>query len=308
MFKKTFSLFALAALTCLPAFSVQWLTDYEAAKAQAKAEKKLILMDFTGSDWCSSCIAMRKDVLDTPQFEEYAKDKFVCLEVDMPHHGRQPEKLREQNAKLCEAMEIRVYPTIAVTAPDGQVVGGFLGGIEEVSKAELLLNRAVKAGKSYRKAAKQKGEDRAKSLFKVWTNIPAELRGNSQAMKEEIIRLDTKHTTGMDDELKAEEQLKAFNEDLRPVTGAEDFLAVTLRYAPIAMPQNKVEIYRWMTTMLHQTAQTEEDIAKVAPYALELAELDISITEKQKKALIDDYSNPKKYLKRILKEREEMKE
>ena len=33
--------------------------------AQAKAEKKLLLLDFTGSDWCPYCIQMKKESLDT---------------------------------------------------------------------------------------------------------------------------------------------------------------------------------------------------------------------------------------------------
>ena len=29
-----------------------WLTDVPKAQAQAKAENKMVLLDFTGSDWC----------------------------------------------------------------------------------------------------------------------------------------------------------------------------------------------------------------------------------------------------------------
>ena len=44
-------------------------------EAQAKAENKIVLMDFTGSDWCRWCIKFDKEVLDTPEFAEYAANE-----------------------------------------------------------------------------------------------------------------------------------------------------------------------------------------------------------------------------------------
>lgn len=303
--KNTLFLPLLAAALFAPAFGVEWMTDLAAAQAKAKAEKKLILMDFTGSDWCGPCATMRKQVLDTPAFDAYAKDKFVCLEVDVPHHKRLPAKLQEQNAKLCEQYEIRVFPTVAVTAPDGQIVGGFLGSIDTQEKMVLMMDRAVAAGKKYRKAAKQQGEKRAKSLCAVWVNIPAELRGNSAAMKEEIIRLDTKHVTAMDDELKAEAQMKAFLDEAYRSKGAEDFVKITRKYAPIAMPQNKLEIYRWHVTMLLQTAETVEEIKEAGKYAFMMADLDPTISETAKEDLKKAYADPAAVLEEERRKREE---
>lgn len=34
-----------------PSVAAEWLTDLAKAKAQAKAENKLVLVNFTGSDW-----------------------------------------------------------------------------------------------------------------------------------------------------------------------------------------------------------------------------------------------------------------
>ena len=33
-----------------------WMTDVPKAVEKAKAEKKLVMLDFTGSDWCGWCI------------------------------------------------------------------------------------------------------------------------------------------------------------------------------------------------------------------------------------------------------------
>jgi len=39
---------------------VNWQTDFDLAKKQAKEENKPILMLFTGSDWCPPCKMLKK--------------------------------------------------------------------------------------------------------------------------------------------------------------------------------------------------------------------------------------------------------
>ncbi len=46
-----------------------WLTDLPKAQAQAKAENKLVLLDFTGSDWCIWCIKLDTDTFSKPEFQ-----------------------------------------------------------------------------------------------------------------------------------------------------------------------------------------------------------------------------------------------
>jgi len=59
-------LFALLLAPVAVMASEGWLTDLDAAKKQAAAEKKDILIDFTGSDWCGWCIKLDKEVFSTP--------------------------------------------------------------------------------------------------------------------------------------------------------------------------------------------------------------------------------------------------
>ena len=46
-----------------------WLTDYKNALETARTEKKAVLMDFTGSDWCGWCIKLRREVFATVEFQ-----------------------------------------------------------------------------------------------------------------------------------------------------------------------------------------------------------------------------------------------
>jgi thiol-disulfide isomerase/thioredoxin len=62
-----------------------WVTDFAKAQTQAKAEKKMVLMDFNGSDWCPPCKALRKNVLNTQTFLDFAKDNLILVDVDFPH-------------------------------------------------------------------------------------------------------------------------------------------------------------------------------------------------------------------------------
>ncbi len=97
-----------------------WLTDFSKAQAQAKAEKKMVLMDFNGSDWCPPCKALRKNVLSSPELLNYAKDNLVLVDVDFPRAKKQPEELKKANQTLAEKYGIEGYPTVIVLSSDGK--------------------------------------------------------------------------------------------------------------------------------------------------------------------------------------------
>src|SRR6516165_8692992 len=77
-----------------------WLTDLPKAQAKAKAENKLVLMDFNGSDWCPPCKALRKNVLSTKEFEDYAKKNLVLVDVDFPRSKELPANQKKANEAL----------------------------------------------------------------------------------------------------------------------------------------------------------------------------------------------------------------
>ena len=100
----------------------KWETDFEVAKKRAKAEKKPMLLDFTGSDWCGWCIQLKKEVFSTPEFAKYAKDNLVLVEVDFPQTKKLPKEEAEQNEKLQQEYKIEGYPTIILLNADGKKV------------------------------------------------------------------------------------------------------------------------------------------------------------------------------------------
>ena len=122
---KKFALGLLAVLALLPvrAEELQWLTDLPKAQAQAKAEDKLVLMDFTGSDWCGWCIRLNKEVFSTPEFAAYAKTNLVLVEVDFPMRKQLPDSVKAANDALQAKYDVQGYPTIIVLNGDGKKVG-----------------------------------------------------------------------------------------------------------------------------------------------------------------------------------------
>jgi len=101
----------------------KWETDLVVAKKRAKEENKKILADFTGSDWCGWCIRLKKEVFDTPEFQEYAKKNLIMLELDYPKQKALPSELKEQNDKLAQEFQVQGFPTVLLMNSRGKEVG-----------------------------------------------------------------------------------------------------------------------------------------------------------------------------------------
>jgi protein disulfide-isomerase len=111
-----------ALLVASAARAADWTEDYAAAAARAKKEHKMLLLDFTGSDWCSWCHRTDKEVFDTQKFKDFADQNLVLVKVDFPKSRPIPDDVKAQNAKLQEKYGVEGYPTLIVLGPDEKVV------------------------------------------------------------------------------------------------------------------------------------------------------------------------------------------
>jgi len=117
-----------------------WRTDLPGALSQAQSEGKLVLLDFTGSDWCPWCIKFDQDVLSTDQFGAYAASKLVLVKLDFPHTVPQPDSLKRDNADLSKRFQVNGFPTYVLLAADGHELGrqvGYSGGGPSAFISEL---------------------------------------------------------------------------------------------------------------------------------------------------------------------------
>jgi len=124
------ALAVLALSTTMGFAKTGWSEDYAKSVEQGKSEKKLILLDFTGSDWCGWCMKLDKEVFSTPEFKSYAKEHLVLVELDFPQRKPQTNKIKQQNEKLQSEFGIKGYPTIIVLNAEGKKVGelGYMEG------------------------------------------------------------------------------------------------------------------------------------------------------------------------------------
>src|SRR5262245_42516320 len=74
-----------------------WSTDLSAGLTRAGKEKRLVLANFTGSDWCGWCKRLHKEVFSTKEFAEFAKGNLVLVEIDFPSQKKQSESLKKAN-------------------------------------------------------------------------------------------------------------------------------------------------------------------------------------------------------------------
>ncbi len=89
-----------------------WLVNVEEAYELSKKTNKPILANFTGSDWCGWCKKLRAEVFDTPEFNKWAEENVVLLELDFPRRTELPLEQQQQNRSLQQAFKVTGFPTI----------------------------------------------------------------------------------------------------------------------------------------------------------------------------------------------------
>jgi len=85
-----------------------WSGNFNEAQVEAKKSHKLLLVNFAGSDWCGPCIRLRKEILESEAFENYAKDHLVLIRADFPRQKK--NQLPAAQVKLNEALAEKYNP------------------------------------------------------------------------------------------------------------------------------------------------------------------------------------------------------
>jgi thioredoxin-related protein len=95
----------LAIIICVSAMSfTKWEPNFDVAKKTATEKHQLILLNFSGSDWCGPCMRMRKEIFNSDVFSTMADTTLVMVNADFPRKKKnQLDKLvQQQNDALAE--------------------------------------------------------------------------------------------------------------------------------------------------------------------------------------------------------------
>jgi len=130
----------LIMLLALTLTSANWSSDFSQAKQLSRKENKLILLKFSGSDWCVPCIRMEKNIFSKDTFQHFAEDNLVMVNADFPRLKKnQPDKsITKQNETLAEQYDKQGhFPYTVLLNSDGKVLKAW-DGDPGVSPEELI--------------------------------------------------------------------------------------------------------------------------------------------------------------------------
>lgn len=106
-------------------FANAQIHNMDEAKTIAKKENRLILIKFSGSDWCGPCILLKKTIFDSSEFQSFANEKLVLLLADFPRQKKNqlPKEQQEWNNELAEKYNPQGdFPLLVLTDVSGSVL------------------------------------------------------------------------------------------------------------------------------------------------------------------------------------------
>jgi len=117
-----------------------WETDMEKAKVKAVQEHKLILLNFSGSDWCGPCIRLHDEVFESREFKQFAESGVILVNADFPRMKKNqlPKEQQKQNDFLAEKYDANgVFPYTVLLDAQGNVVKAW-EGFPQASPAQFV--------------------------------------------------------------------------------------------------------------------------------------------------------------------------
>ena len=111
---------------CLITISfANWQPDFEKAKQIAHDRHQLILLNFSGSDWCGPCIRMRKEIFDNELFSVMADSLLVLVNADFPRNKKNQlqKTVQAQNERLADKYNAEgKFPLTLLLDENGKVL------------------------------------------------------------------------------------------------------------------------------------------------------------------------------------------
>jgi thioredoxin-related protein len=130
----------LFAASLATASATTWLDDLEIAAQRARVMDRPLLINFTGSDWCSWCMRLDQEVFSSPEFTRFAEEHLVCVRLDYPRRRTLTARVAEQNTRAAQRYRVDRFPTIILVGQAGQEIArtGYRPGGPAMYRDHLL--------------------------------------------------------------------------------------------------------------------------------------------------------------------------
>lgn len=152
-----------------------WKRSHTNALREARRVEKPVLMWFTDSQNSPPSRALAQELFNKQEFEDWAGETFVRLQVDRQVTGENTESKADYVEYLKKHYKVRGQPTLLVLTPDGKVIGrynGYKRGEAEYKWGQLRQGArlALEAHEEWRAKMEKKGyrmwsDPRGRTLF-----------------------------------------------------------------------------------------------------------------------------------------------
>ncbi|KIC62661.1 thioredoxin family protein [Chryseobacterium taiwanense] len=137
-----------AILMVVFAVGIHAQSRLENAKKQASEKDELILLNFSGSDWCIPCIKLHKNIIETAEFKKLeAENVVVYINADFPRNKKNqlsPE-LKKENASLADEYNKKgLFPYTLLLNSEGKILKSWEGLPSENALAFSREIRSIK--------------------------------------------------------------------------------------------------------------------------------------------------------------------
>ena len=156
---------------------------YKEALAAAKAEKKLVFIDFYTS-WCGPCKMMMKNIFPLKEVGNYLNSKFVCIKIDA-EKGEGPE--------LAKRYQVKAYPTFVAINPAEKILmtkvggsgsgSGFIGSIDRLIDPDKTPERMKQRYESGERTADLISAYAGLKMEEVYKNRQPDMTKKDEAFK-----------------------------------------------------------------------------------------------------------------------------
>jgi thioredoxin-related protein len=108
----------------LASFTI-WQPDFQTAQKVAREKHQLILLNFSGSDWCGPCIRMRQEIFNSKVFSDMSDTTLVMLNADFPRSKKNQynEIIQKHNNELADKYNMAgKFPFTLLLDADGKII------------------------------------------------------------------------------------------------------------------------------------------------------------------------------------------